>query len=76
MTWWTAVARWVGAVLSEIVTALAEQWRKPRGVEMHGGDKEVQSEIDQQIERDALRSMGGTRIGPDGPDGVRRTGTH
>ena len=74
MTWLAALGRLLGAILAEVLPVLLEQWRKPRGVEVHGGDKEAQLEIEQQIERDSLRDIGGTRIGPDGPDSVRRTG--
>jgi len=76
VTWLAALGRLLGAILAEVLPVLLEQWRKPRGVEVHGGDKEAQLEIEQQIERDSLRDIGGTRIGPDGPDSVRRTGTN
>ena len=76
MTWIAALGRFLGSVLAELLPAMFDQWRKPRGVEVHGGDKEAQLEIDQQIERDSLRDIGGTRIGPDGPDSVRRTESH
>jgi len=64
----SAIAGWIGrvlgVVLAEILPTLIKQWKKPRGVQVHGGDSEVRDDIARQIEHDALRELGGTRIGP------------
>jgi len=72
-----AIAGWLGRVLAPILAAvlpeLIEQWKKPRNVHVHGGDREVRDDIAKQIEEDSLRGIGGTRIGPGTQDQANRS---
>jgi hypothetical protein len=66
VTWLAALGRFIGAILAEMLPEMLKQWKKPRGVQVHGGDREVRDDIARQIEHDASRELGGTRIGPAG----------
>jgi hypothetical protein len=68
VSWLAALGRFIGGILAEILPGLIAQWKKPREVQVHGGDREVRDDIARQIEEDSVRSIGGTRIGPV-PDG-------
>lgn len=64
MTWLATLGRFIGGIIAEMLPELLRQWKKPRDVQVHGGDREARDDIAHQIEQDSMRAIGGTRIGP------------